>query len=626
MDRNRYIDNIELESALNQYREVLRLTPGIETITVDRSLNRVTKSLVYAQISSPFYNASAMDGIMLHHSVTTDASERTPVLLKEGLDFVYVNTGNPIREPYNSVIMIEDVTELTDGTVSIIKAASPWQHIRPIGEDIVRGEMIIPSNHRIRGVDLGALLTGGVTELTVFKDVKVGVLPTGSEIIHHMEEIGTGKIIDSNSYMFEGLIQECSAIPTRYNPVKDEYNQLKRVILSGVEDNDILIINAGSSAGTKDYTASLIRELGEVVIHGIALKPGKPTILGIIKGKPVIGIPGYPVSAYISFIHFVKPLIEELSGRLTSNNLEIDVTLGKRIVSSFKHLEKVRVNIGFNNNRFIAVPLTRGAGTTMSLVRADGIISIPRNCEGLEVGATCRAELMKPLSVIKETILSIGSHDLVMDLIGDRIPLTSSHVGSMGGIMSLRRGECHISPIHLLDDETGEYNLPTVKKFFPNSEMVIIKGIKRAQGFIVKPGNPLNINEFFDLRGDVRFINRQAGSGTRLLLDYKLKSEGIYPETITGYQRVVPTHMAVAIAVQSGTADVGLGVFSAARAMGMDFIELGYEEYDFVTFKENLMSENIQKFIELLRSEYFRSEVEKLGGYNTEGCGEVIYV
>lgn len=624
--RDRYIDNIELETALDRYMDKLNLEKKREIIGVERAHNRITDNPVYARVSSPFYNASAMDGIMLHHSVTSGASEINPVILEEGRDFVYVNTGNPIREPFNTVIMIEDVTEMDSGKISIIKAAFPWQHIRPIGEDIVKKEMIIPSNHRIRAVDLGALLSGGITELSVYKNISVGILPTGSEIINIREELDTGKIIDSNSFMFEGLIMESHAKPNRYTPVKDEFETLKRAIIRGVEENDILIINAGSSTGTKDFTASLIRELGEVVIHGIAIKPGKPTILGMINNKPVIGIPGYPVSAYISFMNFVKPIIEELCGDKRSKSLELDVSLGKRVVSSFKHKEKVRVNIGYINGRYIAVPLTRGAGSTMSLVRADGIITIPKNCEGYDVGEICKAELLKPLSAIEETLLSIGSHDIVMDLISDSIALTSSHVGSMGGVMALRRGECHLSPIHLLDEESGVYNIPTVKRYFPNREMVIIKGVRRAQGFIVKPGNPLGINHFSDLCSGVNYINRQAGSGTRLLLDYRLKKESISSDVISGYQRVVPTHMAVAIAVKSGSADVGLGVKSAAAVMGMDFIEVGFEDYDFVTTKENLETEMVQKLIQLLQSKDFKTEVDKIGGYCTESSGEVIYV
>ncbi len=627
MDRNVYIDNIELDLAKKTYLEALNFKPMYEIIETGNSLGRVTKGPVYAKLSSPFYNASAMDGIAVIAERTSGASEVNPVTLLENKDFIYVNTGNPIQQPFNAVIMIEDVTPLEDEKISIIKSAYPWQHIRPIGEDIVAHEMILPSRHKIRGIDLGALLSGGINKIEVYRKIKVGIIPTGSEIINPDDEIGIGKIIDSNSAMFAGLVTEYGGIPKRSAPVPDKYQSLKDAIIKNVAENDLVIINAGSSAGTEDFTVHLIRELGSVVVHGIAIKPGKPTILGIINNKPVIGIPGYPVSAYISFENFVKPLILLSGGFNGENEEKLEVIMGKRVVSSFKHLEKVRVSIGYINNKFVAVPLSRGAGTTMSLVNADGIISIPQNCEGLEQGEVVDASLLKPIESIKKTVVSVGSHDIVLDLVRDRMPISSSHTGSLGGIMALKRDECHIAPIHLLDESTGIYNISYIKKYFPHREMALIKGVKREQGFIVKKGNPKKIESFRDLlRENISYVNRQNGSGTRILLDYHLKNENLNPESIVGYERVMPTHMAVAVAVQSGTADVGLGIMAAAKALDLDFVSITYEEYDFLLDSQIVKSENINNFCNILKNPEFRSEVEKLGGYNTENCGEIIFV
>jgi len=624
--RNTYIDNIQLETAKDKYLEALKLVPKFEKVSIYNALGRVTKKAVYAKYSSPFYNAAAMDGIAVISNKTNGATEVNPLILLEGKDFEYINTGNAIKEPFDAVIMIEDVTEISKGKVKIIKAAHPWQHIRPIGEDIVASEMILPSNHQIRAIDLGALLSGGITEVEVYSKINVGILPTGNEIINGNEEIKVGKIIDSNSAMFEGLVKEYGGQAKRYLPVEDNYEELKKAILKGVEENDLLIINAGSSAGTKDFTVHLIRELGEVIVHGIAIKPGKPTILGIIKGKPVIGIPGYPVSAYISFENFVRPLILKQNGLSDKKRNSIEVVIGRRIVSSLKHQEKVRVTIGYINGRYIAVPLNRGAGTTMSLVRADGIITIPQNVEGFETGEVTKALLLKPIETIEKTIVSVGSHDIVMDLISNKIPLSSSHVGSMGGIMALKKGECHIAPIHLLDENDGSYNINFVKKYFDSSKVVLIKGVKRSQGFLVAKGNPKKIKGFEDLiREDVHYVNRQRGAGTRILLDYYLKEKNIDSSKITGYERMVPTHMAVAIAVSSNTADVGLGIQSAAKALNLDFIEVAYEEYDFLTYKENLNKPEIVDFINLLKSEGLRLEIDKLGGYDCSGAGEIVY-
>ena len=625
--RNTYIDNIDLVVAQEKYKSIIQLRPNTEEIPVEESLGRVTAEAVYAGQSSPFYNASAMDGIAVIVERTFGATEMNPVYLKEGQDFKYVNTGNVIEPPYNGVIMIEDVKEAGDGQVKIITGAYPWQHVRPIGEDIVTGEMILPSHHKVRAIDLGAMFAGGVKQLTAVTLPKVGILPTGTEIIDHKEDMGIGRIVDSNSAMFEGMVIEYGASATRYRPVQDDYDLLKDAISKGVAENDIMLINAGSSAGTKDYTRQLIEELGQVVVHGIAIKPGKPTILGIIDGKPVIGLPGYPVSAYIAFEAFVKPLIHQLTAMPMASAGHLEVTMAARVVSSFKHEEKVRVRIGMMDGAYRAIPVERGAGTTMSLVRADGIITIPKNCEGFEVGEVTQAELMKPLEQIERTLVSIGSHDMLMDLIADEMPLSSSHKGSMGGIMAMRRKECHLAPIHLLDEETGAYNVSYVRRYFKGQKMALIKGVRRLQGLMVQKGNPKEIHSIRDLtKEDVTYANRQNGAGTRVLLDYLLANENIDKSSVKGYEKTLNTHMAVAIAVQSNTVDGGMGIYAAAKALDLDFVEVGYEDYDFLIREEDLQLTKVQQFIEVLKSKTFAEKLNLIGGYELVNPGEIIKV
>ncbi|NMB27257.1 MAG: molybdopterin biosynthesis protein [Tissierellia bacterium] len=626
-ERNRYIDNIDVEEARDRYYKRLNLKPKYEEVDVVNSLGRVTFEAIYAKTSSPNYNAAAMDGILVESSKTIGATETNPKILEEGVDFIYINTGNVVIEPYDAVIMIEDVIEIEKNKVQILKAAHPWQHIRPIGEDIVATEMIVPSKHKIRPIDIGALIAGGIGKFKAYKKPQVGIIPTGSEIVDEIDNLKLGNIVDSNSRVFQALVVESGGNPNRYSPVKDDYEILKEAVLKGVEENDLLIIGAGSSAGSKDYTAKVIEELGEVIIHGVALKPGKPTILGIINQKPVIGIPGYPVSAYLVFETFVKPLILNLIGLKEEKDLFIKATTSKKIVSSLKNKELVRVNLGYVKDKLIATPLSGGAGVTMSLVKADGIAVIPQALEGVEAGSAIDVKLLKPLSQIKETIVSIGSHDIIMDILGDMIKLTSGHVGSMGGILAMKRGECHISPIHLLDLETGEYNISYVKKYFPQEKMAIIKGVKRHQGFIVGKGNKKNIKGFADLkREDVIYVNRQRGAGTRILLDYHLDKEGIDISDVKGYDREMTTHMAVATAVKTGSATTGLGIYSAAKALDLDFINVAFENYDFLVPQDLLEDERIKEFIEILKSDEFKEKVNSLGGYGFENTGKVILV
>ncbi len=626
-DRNIYIGNTDVDEARRLYYEKLSRDFKHEEVQVLEALGRVTYEAVYAKTSSPHYNAAAMDGILVSSIDTEGASDVSPKVLEINKEFIYINTGNPVIEPFDAVIMIEDVIELGGGKVQILKAAHPWQHVRPIGEDIVATEMIIPSRHKIRPIDIGALLSGGIQAIKVYKKPKVGIIPTGSEIIDDINSLTIGKILDSNSRVFEGLVAEYGGIPNRYSPMEDEYELLKSTILKGIEENDILIINAGSSAGTKDYTVKIIEEIGEVIVHGIALKPGKPTILGIVKDKPVIGIPGYPVSAYLVFDTFVKPLIFKYAGLEEEEEEIVKAIVSKRIVSSLKNRELIRVNLGYVNNKLVATPLPGGAGVTMSLVKADGIAVIPRNLEGIEAGEEVNVKLLKSLTSIKDTLVSIGSHDLIMDIVADMIKLTSGHVGSMGGILSMKRGECHLSPIHLLDVNTGEYNVSYVKKYFPGNKMAIIKGVKRLQGFIVEKGNKNRIKDFTDLiRKGIVFVNRQRGAGTRILLDYFLSKNSIDPSEIKGYDREMTTHMAVATAVKTGSATTGLGIYSAAKALELEFVSVGYEDYDFLVTQELLKDERVKEFIETLKSEEFKERVMSLGGYELKETGQIILI
>ena len=624
MERNIYLSNTDIEEATALYLEKLEAAINqvkTELIDIREARGRVTAAPVIAKLSSPNHNAAAMDGIMVIAGKTFSANEANPVILNRGTDFEYINTGHLIVEPYDSVIMIEDVIELNSEQVKIMVQAAPWQHIRPIGEDIVSGEMILPENHFIRPMDMGAVLSGGVTAVTVYEKIRVGIIPTGNEITDNYGGLAKGKIFDTNSWTFQAIVEELGGIAERISPVEDDYDKLKNAIAELAERNHMVIINAGSSAGSKDYTAQLIGDLGELVLHGIAIKPGKPTILGMIGPKPVIGVPGYPGSAFLVFEEIVSPVIRALQRRKTERPPLAKAIVSRRIVSSLKYREYIRVKLGKVGDKLIATPLNRGAGVTMALVKADGILVIPKNSEGYEAGESAPVELVNDMDSIENTLVSIGSHDLIMDYIGSILArkgqtLSSAHVGSMGGIMAIKRGEAHMAPIHLLDEETGEYNQSYLDKYLAQEEVELVKGVRREQGFMLAKGNPKRINHIGDLKkSDVTFVNRQKGSGTRILTDYLLKQSGVDSSEIRGYDRDMTTHMAVAAAVESGTADVGIGVSSAARAMGLDFISIGFEEYDFVIPKKYMETVGVKNFLQVLRSPEFEKILKELGGY-----------
>lgn len=652
MKRNLYLKTIPVEEAREKYMGAIGqlIAPKYETIDVREALDRITGSAVFARYSSPLFNASAMDGIAVCARDTDNASEAEPVILSED-KYTVVDTGDPIHPPYDAVIMAEDIVEI-EGGVRITASAHSWQHIRPVGEDIVAGEMILPSNHKIRAIDIGVLLSAGILEIDVVQRPQVAIFPTGTEIIEPEDKPEDGSIIESNSRMFENMVTAAGGIGHRFPPVIDNYEQIKTNVSNAVDKYDMVIINAGSSAGTEDYTVHVLRELGEVIVHGVSIKPGKPVILAVVRGKPVIGLPGYPVSAYIGFENFVTPIIQKMGRRPEELTESLSAHISRRLVSSLKHKEYVRVKVGKVGDKFVAAPLARGAGAAMSLVRADGFCVIEQSSEGVEAGEKVNIELYRSRREIENTVVIIGSHDLILDVIADIMPneyndmfVSSTHVGSMGGLMALRRGEAHMAPIHLLDEETGEYNVSYIKRMFGGSEgeMALIKGVHRIQGIMVKKGNPLGIRSIEDLasgharnnhdgsidgkngiKDSVRYVNRQRGAGTRVLFDYKLKQAGIDTSCIDGYDREMSTHMAVAAAVASDSADAGMGVLSAAKAMNLDFIEVAPEEYDFAVPVKYLELPHVKAFIEILKNDNFKDKLRQLGGYSADDAGRIV--
>ena len=634
-DRKIYLDNLKFEEAAEKLFRTFRVgsAAGTEKIPVYDALGRVSASAVTAVLSAPNHNASAMDGIAVKADDTAGADDRSPLELRRGSGFVYVDTGDPLSEGFDAVIMVEDLLEADEERAVIKRPARPWQHIRPVGEDIAAGEMIIPSFHMLRAVDIGAVIAGGLTEIEVFRKPRVAIIPTGTEIIEDPAEMTEGAILDSNSRMFAAMVTEAGGVPVRCAPVADDRELIRAAFAAALEQSDAVILGAGSSAGSEDYSAEIIAGFGELLFHGLAVKPGKPAIFGKAGNKPLVGLPGYPVSGYIIFDRLVKPLIRAMQGIPPSEEVFRDGVLSRRIVSSLEHREFVRVKCGWVGERMIVSPLSRGAGITMSLVQADGILEVPQQSEGFEAGAQVSIRLTRPASEIENRLVCIGSHDLLLDILaeqlhrsGSRLSLSSTHQGSMGGVMALRKGECHIAPVHLLNPGDGRYNEYLFGRYFRQGEAALIKGVGRTQGFIVRPGNPAGIREIADLkRDDVRYVNRQRGAGTRVLLDYLLGKEGIGPEAVTGYEREMTTHMAVASAVKSGTADAGLGVYSAAAVCGLDFVPVGREDYDFAVRTDMLEQDGIRQFIDCLQSAEFRAELERLGGYEFTETGKILF-
>lgn len=621
--KHNYLNNTDLFEAKNEYLSCLSASGfsyRVEKVPVFNASGRILSKAVYALICSPHYNASAMDGIAVKASDTYGASENTPVILEKNQYFV-VDTGDPVPDGFDAVVMVEDVTEKEKGKVSLLSAVHPWQNVRQVGEDICKGDMIAPSLSEVTPSMCGAFLAGGVLEVEVIRKPVFGIIPTGDEIVSPKSNPEKGEIIEFNSTIFSSMLDLWQCEAKVYNIVKDKKELLFSALQNAAEECDAVLILAGSSAGRDDYTSTIISSLGEVIYHGLAIKPGKPAVLGKIGNKPVIGLPGYPVSAIVVMEEIVKS-VADLYYKKSENEIKtVNAVLGKRVVSSLKYREYVRVTLGKVGDVLTAVPLNRGAGVITSFTKADGILVVPQDSEGFEAGENVEIRLLKDLIEIENSLIITGSHDPLIDELSDIVKneygfsLKSSHVGSMGAITALRNKQAHMGCIHLLDTQNGTYNQSYIEKYFPDGGVKLIKGVGRIQGLMVKKGNPLDIRAFADIiKG--RYVNRQLGSGTRILCDYLIAENNMNKNDIDGYRNEEFTHTAVAALIAAGNADCGLGIYSAAKMYDLDFIEICTEEYDFLIDENAFGSEKVQKFLEAFGSDEFNERLTQMGGYS----------
>ncbi|PIE69469.1 MAG: molybdopterin biosynthesis protein [Deltaproteobacteria bacterium] len=637
MERNIYLDLLTIPQALARVTAALDRDGLIqqETIPSHEAGGRVLAQAVYARTSSPTFHSAAMDGIAVKAASTFGAREGRPLLLVRDRDYIPVNTGNPLPDGMDAVIMIEEVLEETDKGVTIEKGAFPMQHVRRIGEDIVATELLLPQNHTLSPYDIGALLSAGIWEVSVWEPVRITIIPTGDEVLDFTTRPvpKAGQVIESNSQVFLNIAKAWNCTAQRIPPVPDDPLSLKKALAKALEEGaHVVILGAGSSAGTKDYTKAVINELGEVLVHGIAVMPGKPSILGVVEGRLVVGAPGYPVSAVVCIEELLGTIVAWLSRTRIWERPEITVEMARTVPSKLGLEERIRLAIGKVGTKNVAIPLTGGAGMITSLTKAHGMTSIPATNEGVEQGTRVQASLLVPEKELQQTLLVIGSHDNTIDLLANGlmgleapIYLASSHVGSMGGLMALQSGSTMIAGAHLFDPETEDYNYPFIRTYLPDMDLVVVNLAIRHQGLIVAHGNPLGIEGLEDLATKrARFVNRQRGAGTRILFDHALQQKGLKPSDIQGYGCEEFTHMALAANVLTGVADCGLGIFAAARALNLDFIPLARERYDLLIPKVYVEEPKIQTLLALIRQETTQEQIKALGGYETTLTGHIM--
>lgn len=625
-----YLTNLPLEQANRDYRDFLAargLTYRSETIPVREALDRVSARAVYARCSAPHYNACAMDGIAMKAASSFGAGETTPITLEEG-QFLRVDTGDVLPEGCDAVVMIEDCVE-KDGAITLYEAAVPWQHVRQIGEDVAAGDMILPSFERITPACMGALLAGGVLSLEAVAKPRVAIIPTGDEIVPPCESPKEGEVMEFNAAIFAGMLRGWGAEPICCPIAPDDPAKIEAALKMALAEADAALLLAGTSAGRDDGTTGVIERLGELCCHGVAIRPGKPVALGAVGGKPVIGVPGYPVSGIIVLEQLVRPVIDRLTMREPEPREHICVTAARRVNSSLKYREFVRATLGFNDEgQLSAVPLAHGAGVVSSFMKADCLIDVPQSAEGYEAGERMNALLLKSISRIERTAVVVGSHDPLIDELSDLMRksgqgyVSSAHVGSMGAIRAVPLGQAQLGGVHLLDPADGSYNISYIERFIPEGGVALVECVQRTQGLMVAKGNPRGLTGFQDIRG-LSYVNRQKGAGTRVLLDYLLKKYDIMDEELEGYAREELTHTAVAAQIAAGKADCGLGILAAARIYGLDFIPICGEQYDFLVSLDAMGKPQVQAFLALLKSAEFAARLERLGGYELQNPGSI---
>ncbi|MEW6028267.1 MAG: molybdopterin biosynthesis protein [Chloroflexota bacterium] len=668
-----YLHDIPLPEAQARFRQALEdaglwRVLGIESIPLDENaLGRVLAEPIWAKISSPHYHASAMDGFAVRAADTSGAGPSDPVTLPIGPQARYLDTGDPLPLEFDSVIPIENVEALDEAvnltqairkpaSIRIRAAVAPWTHVRPLGEDIIATQLVLPAGHVLRPVDLGAVAAAGHAEVKAARRPRVAILPTGSELVPIGSDLKAGDILEYNSLVMAAQIRTMGGEATRFPIIQDDFD----AICAGVEETaqvyDLILLNAGSSAGAEDFSARVVEKLGALLVHGVAVRPGHPVILGVIARRdevptkrsprtreivsppsvarndriPIIGVPGYPVSAALTIDIFVEPLMAKWLGRRPIEMPAETAILTRKIVSPPGDDDYVRVVVGRVGDRLLAAPLSRGAGVITSLVRADGLVVLPRGEQGAEAGQQVQVRLYRSRLELEKTIFCIGSHDVILDLLAQFLAgrdrrFVSANVGSQGGLVALQRGEAHLAGSHLLDPESGEYNLSYIRRYMPGVPFRLVELVKREQGLLVAKGNPRGIKSLDDLiRPGVRFVNRQRGAGTRVLLDYHLNLMGIAAGEIVGYNHEEFTHLGVAAAVASGRADCGLGIPAAAQALDLDFIPLFHERYDLVIPQEHAGSDLLAPLFAVINGQAFREAVSGLPGYDVSSMGMLL--
>lgn len=631
----RYSEHIELGTAMDMLKKAFAGAAAKNTAekNISEALGSVLIKDITAHRNVPHYAASAVDGYAVDASSTIGASQATPVLLKPS-QFRWMNTGADVPNWANAVLMVEDSSAEGDDLL-VFKSLTPSVNVRPVGEDVMAGQIIAREGDTVTPALISLLLCAGIEKVQVFKKPRTLYIPTGDEIIPREEWLSdlnpkSGTVAESNSLFIEASFKEWGFDVDVSPVVPDDPVLLKEKVSVGTLNYDVVLVGAGSAKGRRDHTLEVFEEMGKVIFRWIRMKPGRPAMAADIMGKPVICLPGFPMSTTVVLWSLVYPLLNFLSARDEDPDHLIKEALGCRETWKTKLLvqhsspagieEWLRVKTARVGDTIYSWALTSGASVLWALAEADGMALLPASALECEKGTDVTV-WMKRRVELDRRILFQGSDDPAIQLLVTPIrrrggDLVSRAVGSMGGLAALSRGECHVAAAHLLDDSDGTYNDSFIERFSNGQKWERILVFYRTQGIIVKKGNPQKISTFEEMcAGDNVFSNRQPGAGTRVLFDHLLKKTGRTPSEIKGYEQQCTTHMEAANRVFTGLADATLGIKSAADALGLDFVPLAEEPYEIVIPSIYMDHPTVAALLDSLGDMEWRETVKAMGGY-----------
>ncbi len=630
MKRTKYLKITDIEKALDLWYEKIDIFADkyifSENIGVKDAYFKTLSKPVYSKRNIPPFSTSAFDGIAVRAQNTYSAREVSPIILESEKDFRYINTGDKLPGLFNAVIMIENVEEIDNNHVRIRKGISIGDNVRMVGEDIHQGDVVFYNGEYLTPEHISLLIAAGISNIDVKRKLKLVFIPTGDEITNDINE--KSKILESNSAIVEGYILKWGGEIDIYDCIKDNEHDIKKAIEKSLEKYDIIIVGAGSSHGSKDYTSSVLNDIGELIVHGTNIRPGKPVILGSVKEKLFIGLPGFPYACDINLKIFIGEIFKRIYN-YRENNL-ISAMLINKVSSKIGEKHYYNTNIIYNKGKFLAYPVKTGSSNLYSGINSTGYFIIDIRDEGEEEGEEVIVFTDKTSCEIKKNLLFVGSNDPLIGELGNklfekhRIKMFISNKGSMGGIYAMQKGKCHISGMHLFDSLSGTYNISFVKKYL-GGEGILVHLANRSQGIIVKKGNPLNIQSIKDIKiKNARYVNRQNGAGTRLMFDYLLQESDIEVSDINGYDNVVSKHIDAGYMVKEGLADAAIAIELIADMLGLEFIPIFIENYDLYFSNDFKKDDRFYKIIDILKEDGFGKNIISRG-YDTKNIGEIVY-